>query len=110
MAKKAEVVLPYSRVKFDILKILEREGFISGVNQPSPRELKFQVRYENGDPVVRGVKRVSRPGQRVYANYKELPVVLSDIGLAVVSTSQGIMTNKDARKRHLGGEVICEIY
>jgi small subunit ribosomal protein S8 len=110
MAKKAEVVLPYSRVKFDILKILEREGFISGVTQSSPRELKLQVRYENGDPVVRGIKRVSRPGQRVYANYKELPVVLSDIGLAVVSTSQGIMTNKDARKRHLGGEVICEIY
>ena len=110
MAKKTEVALPYSRVKFDILKILEREGFIADVSQSGPRELKLKVCYDNSEPVMRAVKRVSRPGQRIYAAYKDLPVVLSDTGLAIISTSQGIMTNKDARKRHLGGEVICEIY
>jgi small subunit ribosomal protein S8 len=110
MAKKTEVVLPYSKVKFEILKILEREEYIKDVAHLNPRELKLSVKYENGAPIIRNIKRISRPGQRIYAAYKELPVVLSDIGLAIISTSQGIMTNKDARKRHLGGEVICEIY
>ncbi|MEK7211908.1 MAG: 30S ribosomal protein S8, partial [Patescibacteria group bacterium] len=110
MVKKAEVVLPYSRVKFEILKILEREGYIGAVAQTGPRELKFSLKYDNGSSVVRSIMRVSRPGRRTYAAYKDLPVVLSDIGIAIVSTSQGIMTNKDARRRHLGGEVICEIY
>jgi len=110
MAKKAEVLMPYSRVKFEILKILEREGYVGEVTQAGPREIKVKMTYDNGAPVARHIERVSRPGRRVYGSYKELPVVLSDIGLAIVSTSQGIMTNKDARKRHLGGEVICEIY
>jgi small subunit ribosomal protein S8 len=112
LVKKTEVVLPYSKIKFAIAKILEGEGFITGVERVENANLPFLrvgLVYEEGRPKITNIKRVSKPGNRVYAKSNELPRVLSDFGIAVVSTPNGLMTNKEARSRHLGGEVICEV-
>jgi small subunit ribosomal protein S8 len=104
---------PSSRMKFAIAKILEREGYVGSVSERSEgvkKMLVLQLKYDGTQPMIRMIKRVSSPGRRVYRGAGELPRVLSDIGLAIVSTSMGVMTNKEARKRRLGGEVLCEIY
>jgi len=111
--KKEEVVLPLSRMKFEIAKILENEGFVESVEKiedKSQKELKVKLKYRDDGAAFQHIKRVSKPGRRVYAAQAELPRVLNDIGIAIVSTSAGMMTNKEARKRRLGGEVVCEIY
>lgn len=100
-------------MKFTIAKILEREGFIEGVSETkdgSKKTLSVKLKYDGRQPLIRSITRVSTPGCRVYRGAGELPRVLSDIGIAIVSTSSGVMTNKEARKRKLGGEVLCEIY
>ncbi len=112
--KKREVALPYSNVKFAIAKILEKEGYVHGVEKVSADAvrptLKMGLSYRDGMPSMIEVRRVSTPGHRVYAKSTELPRVKSDMGIAIVSTSNGLMTNKDARARKLGGEVICEVF
>ena len=110
--RKQEVVLPLSRVKFEIAKILEKEGYLAGVETTDSHhgQLKLKMRYTEDGSVIRDVQRISKPGRRVYAAKTDLPRVLNDQGIAVISTSSGLMTNKEARKRGLGGEVVCEIY
>ena len=112
MVRKQDVVLPLSRMKFEIAKILEKEGYLSAVEKTDAHhgQLKLKVRYDEHGAVIRDIKRVSKPGLRVYATKSELPRVLNDQGIAIVSTSAGLMTNKEARKRGLGGEVVCEVY
>ena len=112
MVRKQDVVLPLSRMKFEIAKILEKEGYVTAVEKSDAHhgQLKLKVRYDENGPVIRDIKRVSKPGLRVYATKAELPRVLNDQGIAIVSTSAGLMTNKEARKRGLGGEVVCEVY
>ncbi len=110
--RKGEVLLPYSKVKFAIAKILEQEGYVARATQEHEAKfpvIRVELRYQNNQPKIHMVRRVSRPGLRVYAKSTELPKVLSDMGIAIVSTPNGLMTNKEARSRHLGGEVICEI-
>ncbi len=111
-ARKAEVLVPYSRVKLAIAGLLAEEGYVASVEKQNEglEGIKITLKYENREPAIQSIKRVSKPGQRTYAGYAELPIVLSDHGIAIVSTSQGIMTNKQARKRKLGGEVICEVF
>ena len=104
---------PSSRMKFAIAKILEREGYIGAVSEKAEgvkKTISIALKYDGKQPVIRSIKRVSTPGLRVYRGASEFPRVLSDIGIAIVSTSAGVMTNKEARKRKLGGEVLCEIY
>lgn len=111
--RKDEVVLPHSRMKYEIAKILEKEGYLTGVERVDGKpaaQLKVTIKYDKDGSAFRHVQRVSKPGRRVYAAKTELPKVLNDLGIAIVSTSAGMMTNKDARKRGLGGEVVCEIY
>ncbi len=111
--KKPEVVLPYSNMKYSIAKILEREGYLGKVEKDTDEKfavLRIELKYQDATPVIAKLSRVSKPGRRVYAKHNELPNVLSGMGMAIVSTPNGLMTNKEARKRHLGGEVICEIY
>lgn len=112
--KKTEVVLPYSRIKFDIAKILEKEGYVGEVVVPEAegavKTLSITLRYDANTPKIRSIKRVSKPGGRVYAKANELPRVLSGIGMAIISTPNGLMTNTEARSRKLGGEIICEVY
>lgn len=111
--KKHSVVLPSSKMKFAIAKILSKEGYVGAVEETvvAPgKVLTIMLKYEQGLPVMHEIKRVSKPGGRVYAKNYELPRVLSDLGVAIVSTPNGLMTNKEARKRKLGGEVICEVF
>ena len=111
-AKKVDILLPHSKVKFHIAKILQKEGYLGTVEERKSgkfAELYIELKYENRQPRIQMIKRVSKPGLRVYRKADELPRVLSDIGIAIISTPNGLMTNKEARTRRLGGEVICEI-
>ena len=103
---------PSSRMKFTIAKILEREGYLSSVSEQADgpkKTLTLGLQYDGKEPAIRTLRRVSTPGRRVYRGAGELPRPLSDIGIAIISTSAGLMTNKEARRRKLGGEVLCEI-
>jgi len=113
IARHDSIKAPSSKVKFAIANILKEEGYLKDVNVKAdgPKKiLQVDLVYEGNKPKMRHIKRISTPGRRVYKKSTELPRVLSDMGIAIVSTSAGIMTNKNARKRHLGGEIICEIY
>lgn len=110
-AGNTDVDFPFSRVKYEIVKILEREGYLEKVEKKNKdREIHVVLKRGPEGATLRHVARISKPSRRVYAPYNELPRVLNDLGIAIISTSQGLMTNKDARKRHLGGEVVCEVY
>lgn len=117
---KSEVFIPFSKIKLEILRILKKEGFIDGFEEIKPDgketdESRFggfvvTLKYENDQPVISSLKKISKPGRRVYASKEDLPRVLNNFGIAIVSTSQGIMTNKQAKKVGLGGEILCEVY
>lgn len=113
LVKKAEVVLPSSKIKLAIAKILAQEGYLASAAlqaEGSRQNLVLGLKYEQGLSTVHDIKRVSKPGRRVYKKSADLPRVLGNIGIAIVSTPNGLMTNKEARARKLGGEVICEVY
>lgn len=112
LARHDTAVMPSSRMKYTIAKILQREGFVGDVGEHAEGVKKFLtvgLKYQGKEPQIRSIRRISKPGQRVYRKADELPRVLSDLGIAIVSTSAGLMTNKDARRRKLGGEIICEV-
>jgi small subunit ribosomal protein S8 len=108
------VTMPASKQKVNIARILVDEGFIDRfevIENGHRSELELVLRYaERRRPVILGLKRVSRPGHRVYAGAKDLPRVQGGLGVAVVSTSQGLMPDREARKRRLGGEIVCEVW
>jgi small subunit ribosomal protein S8 len=113
MVKKTEVVLPYSKVKHDIAGILAREGYVESVQKIDEGYgwLRIVLKYEaSRQPAISNLKRISKPGRRVYTAKEKLPWVLNNYGIAIVSTSHGIMTNREARRKRIGGEVICEVY
>ena len=114
MAKHRELTLPSSRIKREIARILVDEGFVDSftTQQDGVQEtLTVQLKYVEGKtPVVSGLKRISKPGLRVYARKTEIPRVLGGLGLAILSTSHGIMTGSQARKLNLGGEVLCYVW
>jgi len=115
---KPELIFPFSKIKFDIAELLVREGFIKksekivkGQNGNSFDQIKIVLKYLGPkEPAITSLKRISKPGRRVYVVKDELPVVLNNFGIAIISTSHGLMTNKEASKQGLGGEVLCEIY
>lgn len=107
------MTVPGSKLKLAIARILEREGFVGSVKESmaGPKKtLEVSLKYNEKEPAIRAVKRVSTPGRRVYRGADDLPTVLSNQGIAIISTSAGVMTNREARKRRLGGEILCEIY
>lgn len=108
-----EVEMPGSRMKGEIARILKQEGYIVGyslVGDPK-RVLMITLKYsDDGLPAIRGLKRLSRPGLRQFTGYKTMPQVLKGLGVTIVTTSQGLMSGKEARQRKLGGEVICSIW
>ncbi|MDD5437972.1 MAG: 30S ribosomal protein S8 [Patescibacteria group bacterium] len=107
------LTLPSSKIKYALAKILEEEGYLAGAEvaqDGAKANLSVRLKYNGKQPAIRNIKRVSTPGRRVYRAHDSLPRVLSDMGIAVISTSAGLMTNKQARKRHLGGEIICEVF
>jgi small subunit ribosomal protein S8 len=108
------VAMPSSKIKVNIAQILVNEGYVDRyevVDNGHRSELELVLRYaERRRPVIEGLKRVSRPGHRVYRGATELPRVQGGLGVAVVSTSQGLMADRDARRRRLGGEIVCEVW
>ncbi len=107
------VTVPFSKLKFNLAKILEREGLVNEVTtrgRKVRKVIEIKLKYEKGMPVINGLKKISRPGRRIYLKRKELRPVKQGYGLAIISTSTGLMTDKEAKKRNLGGEVLCEIW
>jgi small subunit ribosomal protein S8 len=113
-ARHTDVVVPASRTKREIARILLEEGFIAGVQEEregARQMLRVTLKYVDGKaPVVSGLKRISKPGLRVYARKTEIPRVLGGLGIVIVSTSQGIMTGSQAHKAQLGGEVLAYVW
>lgn len=112
-AKHTEVEIPASNLKRAIAQILLEEGYISAVEEKKDTlqgTLKVTLKYAKGQKVVSGLKRISKPGLRVYAKAEQMPKVLNGLGIAIVSTSKGIMTDKRAREANLGGEVLAYVW
>jgi len=110
MASRPYVEAPYSNIKAEIARILKLEGYVKGYNQKE-RNLRIYLKYgEDGKRVITEIKRVSKPGRRVYRSKEELPKVLNGLGIAIVSTSKGLLTDRDARLANVGGEVLCTVW
>lgn len=114
MAGKSTIDVPYSRMKHAVADILRQEGYVTEVAKggEAPKfMLKIGIKYEaSGTPVITGIKRISKPGLRWYVNKSEIPIVLGGIGMAIVSTPQGVMSGRDAKKKGIGGELLCTIW
>ncbi len=113
MVKHTSVDVPASNMKKRLAEILAEEGFIKGfdvIEDGKQGIIRIEMKYHNNDRVISGLKRISKPGLRVYANRTEVPRVLGGLGIAVISTSTGIITDKVARKLGVGGEVICYVW
>lgn len=111
--QKTEVLVPLSKIKNEIADILSKEGFIGEVKKATKgkiKSLKITLKYDNEVPAIAGFKRVSKPGQRIYQGFSEIKKVRGGYGLSIISTSKGLMTNKDARYKKMGGEVICQVW
>jgi small subunit ribosomal protein S8 len=109
------VELPASKLKVEIARILKNEGFIRNYNLQKKDEpqgtLRIDLKYSpSGEPVIHGIERISRPGRRVYRNKQEIPSVLGGLGLAIVSTSKGVLSGQEAVKSGVGGEVLCQVW
>ena len=112
-AKHESVEMPASRLKLEILEVLKNEGYISEyekVEDGKQGVIKVTLKYNNKERVIKGLKKISKPGLRVYVKSTELPKVLNGLGIAVISTSNGIMTDREARQKKLGGEVIAFVW
>lgn len=112
-AKHESVEIPSSRMKQDIAQILLDEGFIKGYNVTEDDKqgiLTIDLKYKDNQRVISGIKRISKPGRKIYVRSKEVPSVLGGLGIAIISTSQGIVTDKKARANNIGGEVICYVW
>ncbi len=109
---KSEVTIPYSKLKVRIAEILKNEGYISSYSeQIENRQLKLKLKYQSdGRSAINSLRRISKPGRRVYCQADKLPRVLNNLGIAIISTPAGLMTVADAKKNKIGGEIICEIY
>ena len=113
LSKKSDVVIPYSKLKLNLANIFVKEGYISmaeKIDESDKPVIKVNLKFVNNEGIIKEIKRISKPGRRVYANHKNLPYVVSNLGIAIISTSKGLMTNKEAREKKLGGEVMCELY
>jgi len=108
------VKIPNSKFRAKILDVLKREGYISNykvLKDKNKKEIIFvDLKYNDGLPVIKEIKRVSKPGRRIYARADSIPKIQNGLGLAIVSTSKGIMTDSDARNNNIGGEIICRVF
>ena len=113
-ARMSVVVSPASKLRANVLEVLKREGYIRGYSESEQRkgvqELRIELKYHDGEPVIKEIKRVSRPGRRAYSRIKDLPRVYNGLGIAILSTPQGVMSDGEARVANVGGEVICRVF
>jgi small subunit ribosomal protein S8 len=113
-ARLDSITAPASKLRANVLDVLQREGFIRGFFEeelrPGVRELRIELKYDNGRPVIREIKRVSKPGRRVYSKIADLPKHYNGLGISILSTPRGVMSDNEARAANVGGEVICKVF
>ena len=113
-AGKAAVVSPGSSLRAAVLEVLKREGYIRGYEaeqvRPGVSRIRIELKYHEGAPVIRSIRRVSKPGRRVYSRIKDLPRVHNGLGISILSTPGGVMSDNEARAANVGGEVLCNVF
>lgn len=113
-ARMASVDSPASKLRTNVLEVLKREGYIRGYSQqelrPGVSQLKIELKYHEGEPVIKQITRVSKPGRRVYSKIGDLPKVFNGLGIAILSTPRGVMSDNEARAANVGGEVLCRVF
>ena len=113
-ARKTVVSSPASRFRSNVLEVLKREGYIRNYSsvdvRPGIKELKIELKYHAGEPVISEIQRVSRPGRRVYYGIRDLPRVYNGLGIAILSTPRGVLSDSEARTANVGGEVLCHVF
>ncbi len=113
-ARKVVVEAPASKMKMHIAEVLKREGYIKHYSLKEDgawKTIVVELKYNNDNtPAIEGIKRVSRPGQRIYVGTEEIPKVRGGLGIAIITTSKGVMTDREARRQHIGGEVVCYVW
>ena len=114
MRSLSKINIPFSNFRLKILEVLKKEGYIIDFNiDNDKKKIKFlsvDLKYYEGQPVIKEIKRISKPGRRVYSRATSIPKVLNGLGLAILSTSKGVMSDSDAIKNNLGGEIICRVF
>lgn len=114
MRRKSKVTTPGSRLRANVLEVLKSEGYIRGYSSTDygngRSEFEIELKYFEGEPVIRELKRVSKPGRRVYMGVKEIPSVRNGLGVSIVSTPKGVMSDAAARSANVGGEVLCTVF
>ncbi len=114
LRKNSKVSTPGSRLRKDVLDVLQSEGYIRGYStvdfDNGRSEFEIELKYYDGQPVIRDIKRVSKPGRRVYASVKAIPRVANGLGVSILSTPKGVMSDADARDQNVGGEVLCQVF
>jgi len=113
-ARLDSVTMPASRLRANVLDVLQREGYIRGyfeeVMREGIKEIRVELKYDNGKPVIREVHRVSTPGRRIYSKIADLPKVYNGLGISILSTPRGVMSDSEARTANVGGEVLCKVF
>lgn len=113
-AAKTTITSPASRLRANVLEVLKREGYIRGFSQADVRagvtELTIELKYHEGRPVIQEISRVSKPGRRVYSKISDLPRVANGLGISILSTPRGVMSDAEARAANVGGEVLCQVF
>ncbi len=111
---KFKITAPASKLRSNVLDVLKREGYIRNYRQQKQdagfSELEIELKYHDGNPVIQEISRVSRPGQRVYSKIKELPTYYNGLGITILSTPRGVMSDQEARAANVGGEVLCRVF
>ncbi|MDH5187751.1 MAG: 30S ribosomal protein S8 [Rhodospirillaceae bacterium] len=114
MARKSAITAPASKLRMNVLEVLKREGYIRSFEDyevtAGIREIKIELKYHEGEPVIQKIARVSKPGRRVYSKIKDLSNVYNGLGISIISTPQGVMSDTEARKANVGGEVLCQVF
>ena len=113
-ASKQNIKSPASKLRANVLEVLKREGYIRGFSQsevrPGISEITVELKYYEGRPVISEISRISKPGRRVYSGIEDLPRVANGLGISILSTPRGVMSDAEARAQHVGGEVLCKVY
>ena len=112
LAAHESVDIPYSKLKIEVVRVLQEEGYIEGfsVSEDVKPQINVSLKYSEGEPVIENIKRISRPGLRIYKDSNSVPLVNGGLGVAIVSTNKGVMTDRAARKEGVGGEVLCTVF
>lgn len=113
-ARQAVVASPASKIRANVLEVLQREGYIRGFSRddlrPGVAELKIELKYVDGEPVIREIARVSKPGRRIYSRIADLPRSYNGLGISILSTPRGVLSDNEARAAKVGGEVLCRVF